>query len=97
MANKLSAKFLEIFRNIKSDAEPRPPRKNGMSNVEPEADNENEDSNQEDIFVKQTKKKSKPKYKKSFSMPSKENSDLPEEEEDRRSSAASTVHTQGNF
>ncbi|XP_045459444.1 protein immune deficiency [Melitaea cinxia] len=96
MANKLSAKFLEIFRNIKSDAEPRPPRKGGMSNAASEADNENEDSNQENIFVKQNKKKSKPNYQKSFSTPSKESSDFPEEEEFRRRSTASTVHTQAS-
>ncbi|CAH2102311.1 unnamed protein product [Euphydryas editha] len=92
MANKLGAKFFEIFRNIKSDAEPRPPRKNDMSDTTPKTDNENED--QEEIFVKQHKKKQKPKLKKSFSKPPKESPELPEEE-DRRNSTVYT-HASGN-
>ncbi|XP_045779868.1 receptor-interacting serine/threonine-protein kinase 1-like [Maniola jurtina] len=96
MTSKLSAKFLEIFRNLKSDAVPRPPRRNESfpeDNSQAEAQNENVDfpDNQEEIFVEQDepKKGKKPKYKKSFSVPNRESPDMPED--DRRSSNASSV------
>ncbi|CAH2236364.1 uncharacterized protein LOC120631982 [Pararge aegeria] len=98
MTSKLSAKFFEIFRNLKSDAIPRPPRPSEscpQDNSEPEAQNENVDyTDNQNIFAEQDghkKGKKKPKYKKSYSMP---NPDMPEEEDRRGSNASSTVNTQ---
>lgn len=104
MTNKLSAKFLEIFRNLKSDAVPRPPRQSqsfpGPETPPTESFNENVNNahQQEDQFgeKKNSKKKDKkPKYKKSFSTPP---SDTPEFEENEQSNnAGSNVNTQGQF
>ncbi|XP_023946794.2 uncharacterized protein LOC112052094 [Bicyclus anynana] len=102
MASKLSAKFLDLFKNLKSDAVPRPPRQNDSSpqdNSQTEAQNDNVDfgDDQEEIFVEQDdpkKGKKKPKYKKSFSTPNRDTPDMPEDDDRRSSNASSTVNTQ---
>nr|AFK75942.1 IMD-like protein [Vanessa cardui] len=97
MSSKFSAKIFEMFRNLKSDAVPRPPRH--TTEAETEATNENDHTNQEEIFVEQDdrkKKKKKPKYQKSFSEPFPENTDFSEEEDRRSSTASSNVNTQAS-
>ncbi|XP_026497862.2 uncharacterized protein LOC113401985 [Vanessa tameamea] len=98
MTSKFSAKIFEMFRNLKSDAVPRPPR--NTTEPETEAQNENVDyTNQEEIFVEQDdrkKKKKKPKYQKSFSEPSPENTEFAEEDDRRSSNASSNVNTQAS-
>ncbi|XP_050344665.1 uncharacterized protein LOC126769795 [Nymphalis io] len=103
MTSKFSAKIIEMFRNLKSDAIPRPPRNSnsGLSDTtETEAHNENVDyTNQEEIFVEQDdrkKKKKKPKYQKSFSEPSPENTEFVDEDDRRSSNASSNVNTQAS-
>ncbi|CAH0727461.1 unnamed protein product, partial [Brenthis ino] len=102
MTNKFSAKFLEIFKNLKSDAVPRPPRqRESFSSPEtPPAESFNENvtnsHNQEDQFGEQNdskKKNKKPKFKKSFSAPP---MDTPEDEEDKQRSNGSNVNTQAS-
>lgn len=104
MTNKISAKFFEIFRNLKSDAVPRPPRQSQSFSgpVSPPTESFNESVNnsyqQEDEFGKKKhskKKDKKTKYKKSFSTPS---SNTPEFEENEPSNnGGSNVNTQGRL
>ncbi|XP_045495260.1 uncharacterized protein LOC123694006 [Colias croceus] len=96
MSNKLSAKFLELLRNLKPDAVPRPPRPEEFNeNIQDQDENVNysntnrsEDGNANDL----KKGKKKPKYKKSFSTPNDEpSSAFDEDDNDRRSSNGSSV------
>nr|AFK75935.1 IMD-like protein [Appias lyncida] len=103
MTNKLSAKFLEIFRNLKSDAVARPPRPHSFNENAEDTQDENVDNSNnnaaEDIFSEKSKSKKgkkKPKYKKSSSTP--EPDPMPTEDEaDRRdSNGSSVVNTQAS-
>ncbi|CAK1540167.1 unnamed protein product [Leptosia nina] len=96
MTNKLSAKFFEIFRNLKSDAVPRPPRSNSYNENSEDLQNENVNfTNTEDEPKKKSGKK-KPKYDKSFSTP--EPDPIPNDDEDdrRNSNSSSVVNTQAS-
>lgn len=92
-------KFFEIFRNLKSDAVPRPPRSNKEKPTKTKTDeqenNENVDSNNEpeEILVEsdneeEVKSEKKPTFK--FFKPSKKEGKL---RKDKHSN--STVNTQG--
>ncbi|CAF4795202.1 unnamed protein product [Pieris macdunnoughi] len=100
MTNKLSAKFFEIFRNLKSDAVPRPPRPNSYQENPEDVQNENVDNTNnietEDIFNENDlkKEKKKPKYKKSFSTPEPDPTPAEDEHDRRSSNASSVVNTQ---
>ncbi|XP_072941328.1 protein immune deficiency [Epargyreus clarus] len=100
MASKINFKFLEMFRNLKSDAVPKAPRpeENFDENPQAEAHNENVEFTDppEEIFDENEKKKKKKSgFKKKFFN---KNSDDKDKEKDRRNSegsgGSSNVNTQ---
>nr|AFK75936.1 IMD-like protein [Hebomoia glaucippe] len=103
MTNKLSAKFFEIFRNLKSDAEPRPPRVETFSENSAEAQNENVNysntSASDNVFdeangMKKEKKKSK--FKKFFADPEPDPTPIDDDADRRNSNASSVINTQAS-
>ncbi|XP_041975486.1 protein immune deficiency isoform X2 [Aricia agestis] len=107
MTSKISAKFLEIFRNLKSDALPRPPRPetngNQPTNPNNETDEQSENvdySNPEEVFVSpgnnNNKSKSKSKPRKSSSSSNKQSTEVPEEEVNSTASSNVTTQATGN-
>ncbi|VVC94902.1 unnamed protein product [Leptidea sinapis] len=101
MSKMFSAKFLDLIRNLKSDAVPRPPRSQQFCENVDDTQNENINSSntpEEHIFSNDNEKKGKKKskFKMSFSQPNTEDPVYDDSEDRRSSSASSVVHTQTN-